>query len=91
MSSPRSCAIKIGTTQRGPLAAQEASQPRQVYRHSARQLDRAARNGVDTTEWAPEATLSVAHANADAERLPPVRLPDRCRPVMTTVTTGRTQ
>jgi hypothetical protein len=85
---------QIGTTQRAPLAAQEASQPRQVHRHSARLLDlldRAARNGVDTTGWAPEATLSVAHANADAERLPPVRPPDRCRPVMTTVTTGPTR
>ena len=74
---------QVGTTQRAPLAAQEASQPRQVYRHSARLLDRAARNGVDTTGWSPEATLSVAHANADAERLAPVRPPDRCRPVMT--------
>jgi hypothetical protein len=84
---------QIGTTQRAPLAAQEASQPRQVHRRNARLLDRATRNGVDTTGWAPEATLPAAHANAnaDAERLPPIRLPDRCRPTVTTATTGRTR
>jgi hypothetical protein len=59
---------QIGTTERALLAAQEASQPRQVYRHSARLLDlldRAARNGVDTTGWVPQATLSVANANCN--------------------------
>ena len=56
---------QIATTERALLAAQQAAQPRQVYRHSARLLDlldRAARNGVDTTGWVSEVTLSIAHA-----------------------------
>jgi hypothetical protein len=59
---------QIATTQRALLATQEASQPRQVYRHSARLLDlldRAARNGVDTTGWVPDDTLAIAHASCN--------------------------
>jgi len=61
---------RIATTQGALIAAREASRPRDVYRHSARLLDlldRAARNGVDTTGWVPEDTLSVACATCPTD------------------------
>lgn len=54
---------QIATTQAALLAAQQGSRPRLVYRHSARLLDlldRAARNGIDTTGWVPRDILAVA-------------------------------
>jgi len=56
---------QIGSTERALVAAQQAAQPREVYRRSARLLDlldRAARNGVDTTGWVSEDVLSIALA-----------------------------
>ena len=57
---------QIAATQDALLAAQQGNLPRQVYRHSARLLDlldRASRNGVDTTGWVPEDILAVASAS----------------------------
>ena len=57
--------VQIATTQDAILAARAARLPRQVYRHSARLLDlldRAARDGFDTSGWVPEDILTVAHA-----------------------------
>ena len=57
--------VQIATTQDAISAARAAGLPRQVYRHSARLLDlldRAARDGVDTSGWVPEDILIVAHA-----------------------------
>lgn len=54
---------QIGSTERALVAAEQAAQPREVYRHSARLLDlldRASRNGVDTTGWVSEEARSAA-------------------------------
>lgn len=56
----------IMASQRLLQAAQQAGHPFEVHLHSARLLDlldRAADNGVDTTGWVCEATLSTAAAN----------------------------
>ena len=56
---------QIGSTDRALVAAEHSAQPREVYRHSARLLDlldRAARDGVDTTGWVSEEARSVALA-----------------------------
>jgi hypothetical protein len=59
---------QLGTTERALVAAKEAAQTRELYRHSARVLDlmdRASRNGVETTGWVPEDALSVAQATCN--------------------------
>ncbi|HEY5881692.1 MAG TPA: hypothetical protein VIU11_22475 [Nakamurella sp.] len=56
---------QIAATQAALVAAQQGNLPRQVYRHSARLLDlldRAARDGVDTSGWVREDVLAVAYA-----------------------------
>ena len=59
---------QVGSTERALVAAEHSAQPREVYRHSARLLDlldRAARNGVDTTVWVSEDALSIAQATCN--------------------------
>ena len=56
---------QISTAQDALLAAQQAGRSRQVYLHSARLLDlldRAAREGVETSGWVPADILAAAHA-----------------------------